>query len=509
MDYKKNNNVANWMVGFVFWCLVISQVNAQIVTGSGTQELAVPLFKSRIVQLSANPARISIGNPDIADILILRADQVYVLGKDLGTTNVLLWDSTDRLIGNMNISVVHDLDDLKAKLHQLMPNETIEVHSAQRSIILSGRVTSSTAVDAAIRIADSYLAQVQTAVESGQFEQGSSSRRADKAVGQIINLMTVGGAQQVMLDVTIAEVARTELKRMELRFQAFNFDGRWTHGGVNGGAAFPDAIFENGLRAPVPVPGVNPFPAAIDEFASNTPFITDTGFFSGFLTDNFAFQAQLDAAKQNGLARILAEPTLTALSGERGQFLSGGEFPIPVPRGDDGVTIEFKEFGVQLSFLPVVLGPGRINLKLGVAVSELVAPNSVGVSIDGVTTAFLIPSLTVRSADSTVELKDGQTIAIAGLISESTREVIDKFPGLGDLPIIGSLFRSQAFESGETELVILVTPHLAKPLNPEDIRLPTDGYIEPSDLEFYLLGRITEKSGPTINSSSNSASKID
>ncbi|MDJ0748007.1 MAG: type II and III secretion system protein family protein [Woeseiaceae bacterium] len=502
----ENNNKIIWCAVLLLTALGMSSANGQAVTTGNAQELEVPLFKSRIVQLSASPARISIGNPDIADILILRSDQVYVLGKDLGTTNVLMWDTSDRLIGNIDISVVHDLDDLKAKLYEVLPAESIEVRSVQRSIILSGTVSSVSAVDAAVRIADAYLAQIQTAVESGQFEQSSASRRDDKSVGEIVNLLTVGGAQQVMLDVTVAEVARSEVKRMETRFQAFNIGGRrFQLGGVNGGASFPDVVFEDGLRAPLPIPGLNPLPPAIDEFAANTPFITDSGLFAGFLTDNFALQAQLDAAKENGLARILAEPTLVALSGERGHFLSGGEFPIPVPRGDDGVTIEFKEFGVQLTFLPVVLGADQINLKLGVAVSELVAPNSVGLTVDGVTTAFVIPSLSVRSADSTIELKNGQTIAIAGLISESTREIVDRFPGLGDIPILGSLFKSNSFAKGETELLILVTPHLAKPLNPQDIRLPTDGYIEPSDLEFYLLGKVSARPESSVTSEADAS----
>jgi pilus assembly protein CpaC len=198
----------------------------------------------------------------------------------------------------------------------------------------------------------------------------------------------------------------------------------------------------------------------------------------------------LEAAKDNGTAKVLAEPTLTTLTGQQAEFISGGEFPIPVS-DDDGITIEFKEFGVGVKFLPVVLDSGRINLNLNVSVSELVAANSLVVStgeqVEG--TALLVPALTKRSAQSTVELGNGQTIAIAGLISENTRDFVSRFPGLGDIPVLGHLFRSQEFVNGETELVILVTPHLAKPIDARTVRLPTEKFVEPSDLDFYLLGK--------------------
>jgi pilus assembly protein CpaC len=292
--------------------------------------------------------------------------------------------------------------------------------------------------------------------------------------------------QQVMLEVKVAEISRTELKRLDVRFNAIlQGDNKWKWGGVNGGASFPDA--------PGGIPVFNnpaPFGPVIDEFAPNDLIIQDKGFFASFLSDNALFNVAFDAAKENGLAKILAEPTLITQSGHEAQFLSGGEFPIPVPRGLEGTTIEFKEFGVGIKFLPIVLDSERISIKLSISVSELVSDNSVIVSSDGVSSAFLIPSLTKRSAESTVELADGQTIGIAGLINENIREVVTKFPGLGDIPLLGALFRSQEFRKGETELLILVTPHLAKPLTPAEIHLPTDDYVDPSDFGWYLSGRM-------------------
>ena len=303
--------------------------------------------------------------------------------------------------------------------------------------------------------------------------------------------MSIGGVQQVMLEVKVAEISRTELKRLDVRFNSIlQGNSKWKWGGVNGGATFPDAIFDPGdVRVPV-FSNTAPFGPVIDEFAPNDLFIRDKGVFASFLSDNALFNLAFDAAKENGLAKILAEPTLVTQSGHEAQFLSGGEFPIPVPRGNQGTTIEFKEFGVGIKFLPIVLASGRISIKLSITVSELISDNSVIVSSDGVSSTFLIPSLTKRSAESTVELADGQTIGIAGLINENLREVITKFPGLGSIPLLGALFRSQEFRKGETELLILVTPHLAKPLTPGQIRLPTDDYVDPSDFGWYFSGQM-------------------
>lgn len=469
--------------------------------GGAENSMMVPLYKSRVVTLDEPAARISVGNADIADILILRSRQLYVLGKDLGTTNVLLWDSNDNLIGTVSVEVTHDLQGLKAKLNDLMPNEEIEVYSAQRNIVLAGRVSNVGSMNAAIRIAQGYFkaANTQQMSQQGETQFGAQNVEEDK-VGQVINMMNVGGAQQVMLSVKVAEIARTELRRLDVRFNTIlTRSSRWNVGGVNGGASFPDAIFEpNDVRIPI-FDNPAPYGPVIDEFAPNPMVIQDKGFFASLLTDEFLFNLAFDAAKQNGLAKILAEPTLTTQTGQEAQFLSGGEFPIPVPRGDDGVTVEFKEFGVGVRFLPVVLDSKRINLRLMVSVSELIDSNPVLINVDGTPSTFFIPQLSKRSAESTVELADGQTIGIAGLINENMREFVTKFPGLGDLPGIGALFRSQEFLKNETELLILVTPHLTKPVLPGDVRLPTDGISEAGDFGFYLGGRLESGSSQSSN----------
>jgi pilus assembly protein CpaC len=277
---------------------------------------------------------------------------------------------------------------------------------------------------------------------------------------------------------------------------------------VNGGATFPDLVVTPGnFRVPV-FDGIAPAGPAVDEFAPNDLVIEDQGLFASFLSSDFLFNVAIDAAKEKGLAKILAEPTLTTLTGQEAKFLSGGEFPIPVPQGLDTITIEFKEFGVGLRFLPVVLSSGHINLKLSVTVSELSDCSSVIIEGQTVSRTFAVPCLEKRDASGTIELGDGQTMGLAGLINDSLREVVTKFPGLGSVPVLGALFRSQSYQKGQTELVILVTPRLAKPLPPGRIRLPTDSFVEPSDAEFYFLGQMEGRSSPASGKGSDGGHQV-
>ncbi|MGI9259927.1 MAG: type II and III secretion system protein family protein [Gammaproteobacteria bacterium] len=451
---------------------------------SGGSQLVVPLFKSRVLQLDTPAARISVGSPDIADILILRATQLYVLGQDLGTTNVLLWDTEDRLIGTVNVEVTHDLESLKEKLFELMPNEPIEVYASQRSIVLAGEVSSLASMQSAIQVADTYLAQVSTAVEAQQFEQQQqmAGGDGDQTAGEVINLMQVGGVQQVMLEIKIAEITRTELRRLNAQFNSFHLGGEWNYGGVNGGGTFPDVEFNAPINGRLPVfDGLAPWGPAIDEFAPfdlsiGEPALGGQGLFASFLDADSMFNLALEAAKNNGLAKLLAEPTVTTLTGREAYFNSGGQIGIPVTNGVGDTNIEFKDFGVSVRFLPVVLGSGLINLTIDAEVLDLV-------DLDRFT-------FSQRKVSSTLELMEGQTMALAGLIDEDLQQNINKFPGLGAIPVLGALFRSQEFLNQETELVIMATPHLARPIAPDNIRLPTDGFVNPSDAEFYLLGRM-------------------
>lgn len=482
-------------------------------------ELTVPLFKSRVISVEGSAARVSVGNPDTADIVVISPSQLYVLGKDIGDTNVLIWDHSNHLIGTINVTVQHDLEELKRKLAEVLPGEAIEVRSAKRAIVLSGRVSDAEKMDAAVRIADAYLEQIQTAERALLFKQKDSSQRPDKYVGEVlsnssgvggkngeagvINLLQVGGVQQVMIEVKVSEMQRTEVRNLNAQFNAIHNGNTWTWGGVNGGATFPAYTDAQGLTKPVFVTPTNCLSEScltrwgppVADFVPNPMSIANQGLFGSFLDSSFMFNLALDAALQQGLAKILAEPNLTTTTGQQAKFLSGGQFPIPVVGALGNTGIEYKDYGVELDFIPVVLSNGHINLKLSISVSELAQTTALGVSVTAASSTFVIPSLTVRSASGTVELRDGQTIGLAGLLNDSLTQAITKFPGLGDVPILGALFRSQSYQKGDTELVILVTPHLAKPLIKNRVKLPTDSFVEPSKLDFYLWGQMEGTSG--------------
>ena len=459
------------MLAFAVQAAEPPEVAASMPMG-GASNIEVPIYKSRVLTTRGAVRKVSIGNPEIADVLVTNPRELYLLGRSLGSTNVLLWDGRGNLIDSLDLEVVHDLSALKSKLHELMPNENISVFSAQGALVLRGQVSSAAAMDTAVKVAKTYTEQSKSIVQG----KGEETQAAPSKSLEVINLLTVGGSQQVMLEVKVAEMQRNLFKNLSMRFNALDFgsSSRWSGGGFNGGRLL----------------GVAPDGTVLDPASL---IGTGKGLFGQFLSENFLFNVVLEAAKDNGTAKVLAEPTLTTLTGQQAEFISGGEFPVPITE-DDGITIEYKEFGVGVKFLPVVLDSGRINLNLNVSVSELSNTNALTLdtgldSVLGEGVSQFIPSLTKRSAQSTVELGNGQTIAIAGLINETTRDFVSRFPGLGDVPVLGHLFRSQQYLSGETELVILVTPHLAKPVDAKAVRLPTERFVEPSDLDFYLLGK--------------------
>ncbi len=472
---------ARGLIGCLPLLLLAALLALQSATAEAPAPLTVPLYKSLTVKLSGPAKRVSVGNPGVADIVILRSNELQLVGKALGGTNLVAWDGNGRVLATYSVEVVHDLDTLREKLHQLLPGEPISARSAQENIVLSGEVGNLSKMQAAVALAESFIPECIEAQTLGDGDSkavttlpgAGKGRDCDK--GRVVNLMQVGGAQQVMLEIKVAEMARTVLKSMDADVQIYNLGKRGSVGAVEGGATFP----------------------TLGGAPATTPDIDTSGIFFSYLKGDLFLEAVLEISRRKGLAKILSEPTLTTLNGQEAEFLSGGEFPIPVPQGGatSSITIEFKEFGVGVKFLPVVLDSGRINLKLNVSVSELSQDNTVTLAPGGTTSTFVIPSLTKRSAKSTVELANGQTIGIAGLISDNTREFVDKLPGLGDIPDLGLLFRSQEFRSGQTELVIFVTPHLARPISPGKIALPTDSFVPPSDREFYLMGRMEARDG--------------
>lgn len=438
-------------------CLLVGGLNCSTAWAGGPtakedNAVKVPIFKSRNLKMKHPIHRISIGNPEIADILVLRDDELYIVGKTLGHTNVMIWDENDKVVDIFNLEVSHDLNGLRERFYHYLPDEQIGIESSQGQLVLSGQSSSLTKMNLAVELARSYAEAASVG--------GKNS--------EVLNMLSVGGGHQVMLEVTVAEVQTEVARRLDSKM-LLQFDGSDGSGGIiNGGDLF-DAI------------GVTP---AISQ-----------GIFGTYLSGDMLLSFAFDVAKQHGLAKILAEPNITALSGQKAEFLSGGEYPIPVPNRD-GITIEYRDFGVGVSFVPTILDSGKINLSLNVLVSEISSTHALALTPEDSTSRIIVPSITKRTTATTVELGDGQTIAIGGLISDTLRESVDKIPGLGDIPILGQLFRSQEFVKGQTELVIMVTPRLVRPFNKKGIALPTDNFVPASDMGFYLLGQMTKRENP-------------
>ena len=395
-------------------------------------EFVVPLNKSQVLKVDQPFTELLIGNPEIADVVALTNQSVYVLGKQLGTTNLTIYGPRRQLLAVLDLVVSYDIESLKAKLHDVLPSEAIEIRAVNGGILLSGSISNESSMSDALAIAEQY---------------------APKAV---TNAMTVQGSQQVMLQVKFAEVSRNVVRELGIGHDI----------AVAGDLAF-NLITSSGLP-------ISPIPYGIGALtADGNPDLTTT------------FQT----LEQNGLVRTLAEPNLIALSGDTANFLAGGEFPVPVEQEDNVTTVEFKEFGVSLSFTPTVIGKDLINLIVAPEVSRI--DPTVSIVVDGLE----IPGLSTRRAKTTIELRDGQSFAIAGLLQQDYQNAITGLPWLSDIPILGLLFRSTGFQRNETELVILVTPRLVKPAQSmAELSAPTDRLVLPSDAELFLFGQ-TEGEG--------------
>ena len=406
-----------------------------------------------IILKSAKPVkRISIAEPEIANFVLISPHEIYITGKDAGITNLTLWQNK-KILTIYDLNVTHDISRLKQKIHEVLPNETeLRVLSTRDSITLAGRVSNTANLSQALSLAEGYAPK-----------------------GKVRNLVEVGGVHQVMLEVRVAEMSRTLIKRLGVNF-SYERGGEFGLSKLAGLTELVDPTDAN-LASGGPL-GILVSPAVNALFRFTSGSTTWTGF--------------VDALKQDGLVKVLAEPTLIALSGRTAKFLAGGEFPVPVPQGLGTVAIEYKPFGVGLSFTPTVLSKDKIRINVAPEVSEL--DFSIALPIQG----FLVPGLSTRKASTVVELADGQSFAIAGLLKESVRDSMQKFPLLGDIPILGALFRSRAFQKNETELIIIATPHLVKPLDPAKQSLPTDYYKEPGNEEIFFLGLMEkrEKEGP-------------
>ena len=415
------------------------------------RELTLPVGKTQIIRSTQALDQVIVGNATIADVQLLNDRQFLIMGRSAGTTNLAFRDTNNRVIAVMNVVVGYDMESLKRNFHETLPNETnIEVRSANGKIVLSGQVGSAATMDTALQLARSYASEA----------------------GEVINLMQVGGGQQVLLEARIAEVKRNALRNLGIE----------TYGG---GTAGDNTVFG---------------------FLTGDPLQTSFG--GGFGLETTVFGTTpvgvlLQALEQEGSAKVLAEPNIVALSGNEANFLVGGEFPVPIAQtgntNNGTITIQWKEFGVALRFTPTVLSDRRINMQLTTEVSDI--DFTTGTAILGTT----IPGLRTRRAGTTVELGDGNSFAIAGLLQSDIATVVREFPGLGNIPILGALFRSTEFQQDETELVIIITPRLVQSSGSGAYVLPTDGYRPPSRRDQYLEGnvegaRVMDESGNMLPS---------
>jgi pilus assembly protein CpaC len=414
-----------------------------------TQSLRLKVGQSKVLRLPFTITRISVANPEVADIILTSPREVYVNGISPGVTNLSVWGRTS--FSSARVTVEADVSQLKENLAQVLPKERIGVVAADESVVLSGEVSGPVAQQTAINLAASYV-----------------GGKKDK----VINLLNVGGVQQVMCEVRVAEISRSVGRRIGINFAILDRQGH----------AFGVSLLNNLI-------GVEDFTRSFFGTSFDLGLSTGLTAIAGWRTGSVLWTMFFDALKQQGLGRILAEPNLVTTSGQEASFLAGGEFPVPVPQQFQTITIEYKKFGVGLNFTPVVLDDDMIAMKVAPEVSELDFSQGVAFTAAG----FVVPGLRVRRLATHVEVKDGQTFALAGLLSDNSRNIINKFPVLGSIPVLGTLFRSSNFQKSETELVVLVTPHLVKPMAQGVARLPTDAYVEPNDMEFYLLGCLEGK----------------
>jgi pilus assembly protein CpaC len=422
--------------------------------------------KTVVLQPEYRVKRIAVGDPEIVDFVVNGPTEVQLIAKSVGDTNVLIWDGNGRLQASIDIHVGAVRAQLVRELQRVLGQSDIIVDMARDSVVLRGSVPSLELSEAAETVARSFFIEeggggASSAAAGGQ--DGGTAR-----VPQVVNLLSVGGNQQVMIEIVIAEMQRSVSRAL-----GFNFNALVVRK-------------DNPLLIRTMVRNLT---TTTRDAMNNvtTTFVPDVKLIADLVNrDDFMLTAFIELAETEQLGKVLAEPTLVARSGELASFLAGGEIPIPIvdQNGDDSnVTIVFKRFGVQLEFRPTVLSPDKIHLQITPEVSQ---PDfSFGTTVGGTT----VPAFRTRRAATGIDLADGQSFAIAGLLQELSSVNIERYPLLGDVPILGQLFSSNRFMKNETELVIIATPRLVKPLGPDAITLPTDYFVLPSEFEFYVLGR--------------------
>ncbi len=429
--------------------------------GGASRNLSLPKGKSAVIELPVDARDVLVSNPKVADVVLSTPRRIYVLGQAAGVTDATFVDGMGRQILHLNVRVDGDTGAVAETLNHILPGSSIHVEAVNDHIILSGEAPNAGDADKAMRIALSFVEKPE----------------------QVINMISVAGPEQVMLKVRIVEVNREVIKQLGVSLQAMLAQ----IGNNNTFSLATQAIY-----------GVNGSALGGLTASANNHFdqYGKTGYYQGNA------DGVLQAFEQTSLVRTLAEPNLTAVSGESAKFLAGGEFPVPVSEDNNGrVTVEFKQFGVGLGFTPVVLSSGRISLKLSTEYSELTNVGALTLNSGTTTTttgstsagvSLSVPGLNVRRAETVVELPSGGAMMIAGLLESTNKQAISGLPGLNQLPVLGALFRSRDYQQGETELVIIVTPYIVKPTRPDMIQTPADGLQIADDGSSYLLGKLNQ-----------------
>jgi len=416
-----------------------SVTDQQVVSIKSSAPLSLSIGKSTILPIEGTLTRVSVANPEVIDVTVIRSRELYVLGKKTGTTNIFLWNNAGQMTIR-DVVVGADTVGLDSKLRELMPNETqIKVSSAGDALVLLGQVSDAAKVQRAVLLAEQYTGK------------------------KIINFLGTGDVPQVLLEVKVAEVSKKLTDKLGASISASGSRGSFTYSLLGG--------FLTG--------GVLSSPAGS----------TGAGISLGRGNETIKLEAEI----KNGLIKVLAEPNIMAVSGQEGSFLAGGKIFIPVPQSSSGgastITLEEREYGVGLKFLPTVLEGGKINLRVTPEVSELALE---GTTVKSGSNTTVLPTISTRRASTTVQLMDGQSFAIGGLIKNNVTETITGFPFLSEIPILGTLFRSSEFINDRSELMFLVTPRLVKPLS-QTVALPTDRFVPPTRSEFLFEGKLEGK----------------
>jgi pilus assembly protein CpaC len=435
----------------------------RVVKQGTSSSLSVPMNRAVVVESDTPFAELSIANPAIADISSLSDRTIYVLGKSPGVTTLTILDAAGRLLTNVDVVVAADVTEFKERIRQILPGEQIEVRTANDGIVLSGTVSSAARLQRALDLAERYAPE------------------------RVSNLMTVGGVQQVMLKVRFAEVERSVSKSLST---SLALDGGLLGGNANmsGGTNTNNNSGAQGNSLSGTIPGSNEANGAM---------------LFGFNAGSVEVGVLLEALETKGVVRTLAEPNLTALSGQEAKFLAGGEYPVPVSQDSGSVTVEFKPFGVELNFIPRVVDGDLINLELEAAVSSLDPTNGF------TSNAFTIDAFRRRETSTTVELRDGESFAVAGLLQDDFIDTNGQVPWLGDMPVLGTLFRSAQYQRSQSELVIIITAHLVTPTRGEALALPTDRITPPSERDLFLNGKVARDGSRRLKGAAGEVARQD